>query len=132
VGEEVASDPDVLRESQADDHLNRSYESRSRPGVRFRLWVNYSRLGTNLRHSPEVCLPSNGWTKVESECRIIPIERRGEQPLMTTRLVYSKGELFQVIGFGTTSLERDDWSISCGVCRSPAGAATAGRPGARA
>jgi hypothetical protein len=99
VGEEVLPDPNVLRESQASDYLNRIYENRSRPGQRFRLWVNYSRLGSNLRHSPEICLPSNGWTKVESECRGLAIDRPGESPLVTSRLVYAKGELVQVIGF---------------------------------
>jgi EpsI family protein len=99
VGEELAPDPDILRESQATDYLNRMYENRSRPGQRFRLWVNYSRLGNNLRHSPEICLPSNGWTKVESECRALTIDRPGGMTLVTSRLVYSKGELVQVIGF---------------------------------
>jgi hypothetical protein len=99
VGRDLAPDPDVLRESQADDFLKREYESRTRPGVRFSLWINYSRLGNNMRHSPEKCLPSNGWTKVESECRVIPIERPGGKSLPITRLAYSQGELVQGIGF---------------------------------
>jgi hypothetical protein len=99
VGHDLAPDPDVLRESQADDYLNREYESRTRPGVRFRLWVNYSRLGNNLRHSPEVCLPSGGWTKVESECRVIPIERPGGTSQPISRLGYAQGELVLGIGF---------------------------------
>jgi len=99
VGEDLKPDPDVLRESQADDYLNRQYESRSRPGVHFRLWVNYSKLGNNLRHSPEICLPSGGWTKVESECAVIPIERPGGTPLPITRLGYAQGELVQGVGF---------------------------------
>jgi EpsI family protein len=98
-GHDVATDPDVLRESQADDFLNREYESRSHPGVRLRLWINYSRLGNNLRHSPEVCLPSGGWTKVESECRVIRIEQPHGRPLPITRLGYTQGELVQGIGF---------------------------------
>jgi Protein of unknown function (DUF3485) len=98
-GREMEPDPDVLRESQADDFLNREYESPSWPGVRLRLWVNYSRLGNNLRHSPEICLPSGGWTKIESDCRVVPADRPsgGTQPI--TRLSYSKGELVQGIGF---------------------------------
>jgi hypothetical protein len=99
VGEELAPDPNVLRESQASDYLNRIYENRTHPGQRFRLWVNYSRVGNNLRHSPAICLPSNGWSKVESECRVLAIDRPGELPLVTSRLVYSQGELVQVIGF---------------------------------
>jgi hypothetical protein len=100
VGRALEPDPDILRESQADDYLNREYESRSRPGVRFKLWVNYSHLGNNLRHSPEICLPSGGWSKVESECRVIPLVRPGrERPMLISRLWYSQGELVQGIGF---------------------------------
>jgi hypothetical protein len=99
VGEDLDVDRDVFRESQADDFLNRAYESRSRPGVRFRLWINYSRTGNNLRHSPEICLPSGGWTKVESDCRVLSIEQPGRKPLLMTRLGYTQGELVQGIGF---------------------------------
>jgi hypothetical protein len=99
VGHDVTPDRDVLRESQADDYLSREYESRSRPGVHYRLWINYSRLGNNLRHSPEICLPSGGWTKVESECRVVPIERPAAKSLPITRLGYAQGELVQGVGF---------------------------------
>lgn len=99
VGHDVTPDPAVLRESQADDYVNREYQSRSRPGVHFRLWINYSRLGNNLRHSPEICLPSGGWTKVESECRVVSIDRPGRAPLPITRLGYEQRELVQGIGF---------------------------------
>src|SRR3954471_14249783 len=92
VGRDLTPDPDVLRESQADDYLDRDYESRSRPGVHFRLWINYSRLGNNLRHSPEICLPSGGWTKVESECRVVAVERPDGRPLSVTRLGYAQEE----------------------------------------
>src|SRR3954447_15512063 len=64
VGRDLTPDPKVLRESQADDYLDREYESRTRPGLRFRLWINYSRLGNNMRHSPKICLPSGGWSLV--------------------------------------------------------------------
>ena len=57
--EEMAQD--VLRETQADDYINRSYEHPGRPGQPMKLWINYSATGMNLRHSPEVCLPSGGW-----------------------------------------------------------------------
>lgn len=99
VGHDLTPDPAVLRESQADDYLNREYESQSRPGVRFRLWINYSRLGNNLRHSPEICLPSGGWSKVESDCRVVPIEQPGGRPQPITRLGYAQGELVLGVGF---------------------------------
>ncbi len=75
------------------------------------LWINYSKHGLNLRHSPEVCLPSGGWTKVESQCRIVEVDRPGDNPLVLTRLGYSQGELVQGIGFwyyifGEGSVER--------------------------
>jgi hypothetical protein len=99
VGKDMEMDPAVLRETQADDYLNREYQSRSHPGVHFRLWINYSRLGDNLRHSPEICLPSGGWNKVESECRVLAVERPDGRQLSLTRLGYSQGELVQGIGF---------------------------------
>jgi hypothetical protein len=99
VGQDLRADPDVLHESQADAYLNREYESQSRPGVRFRLWVNYSRLGNNLRHSPKVCLPSGGWTEVESECRVISLDRPARPALAVSWLCYAQGELVQRIGF---------------------------------
>jgi hypothetical protein len=99
VGRDLPVDRDVLRESQSDDYLNREYESRTWSEVRFRLWINYSRFGNNLRHSPEICLPSGGWTKIESECRVIPIERSNRLPLSLCRLGYAQGELAQGIGF---------------------------------
>lgn len=98
VGTDEEVDRAVLKESQADDYLNRVYEDRTRPGRKVWLWINYSRHGLNLRHSPEVCLPSGGWTKVESQCQVMPI-RCGEATIPVTRLSYSKGELVQRIGF---------------------------------
>ena len=62
VGRDETVNPLILKESQADDYLNRVYEDRRQPGRKLWLWVNYSREGLNLRHSPEVCLPSGGWT----------------------------------------------------------------------
>jgi len=99
VGQDLTARSDVLRESQADDYLSREYESRTRPGVRFQLWVNYSRVGNNLRHSPDICLPSSGWAKVESECRVMQVDCSHGKSLTMSRLWYSKDELVQAIGF---------------------------------
>lgn len=110
-GRDVPIDPRVAEESQADEIINRVYEDPSRPGRRLSLWINYSELGLNLRHSPEVCLPGHGWTKVESRCRVVPLSGPGgaESPMMF--LGYAQGELAQGIGFwyyifGEGSLER--------------------------
>lgn len=99
VGQDLKVDPLILKESQADDHLNRVYESRKHPGQRLSLWINYSRLGLNLRHSPEICLPSGGWTKIESDCKVLPIRSHAGRTIAMTRLAYSQGELVQRIGF---------------------------------
>src|SRR4051812_19409463 len=71
VGRDLEVEPAIHRRSQADDHLNRVYEDRDHPGRRIYLWINYSRKGLNMRHSPEICLPAGGWTKVESQCKVI-------------------------------------------------------------
>jgi hypothetical protein len=99
VGRDLPVDPHILKESQANDWLNRDYESRSRPGLKLRLWINYSNLGNNLRHSPEICLPSGGWTKIESLCKVISVSDPSGRPISITRLSYSQGELVQGIGF---------------------------------
>lgn len=100
VGRDEAMNPLVLAEAQATDHLNRVYEHPSRPGRPLNLWINYSETGLNLRHSPEVCLPSGGWTKVEAQCRALDLDRppgRGATRIM--RLGYSQRDLAQGVGF---------------------------------
>jgi EpsI family protein len=99
VGQDVPLDPVILKESQSDDYLNREYEDRRHPGRRLSLWVNYSREGLNLRHSPVVCLPSGGWEKVESECRVVRVPTADGREVLVTRLGYAKGELVQSVGF---------------------------------
>jgi EpsI family protein len=98
-GQDQAVDPRIVREAQTDDYLNRVYEDRRHPGRRLSLWVNYSREGLNLRHSPEVCLPSGGWAKVESLTRVIRVARGGGKDVAVTRLGYARGELVQNVGF---------------------------------
>lgn len=99
VGDDLPTDPEILRRSQADDHLNRSYEDVRSPGRKLTVWMNYSRHGLNLRHSPEVCLPSGGWEKVEAQTGVIEVERAGRTAQPITRLVYRQGELVHGIGF---------------------------------
>jgi EpsI family protein len=99
VGHDEPVDPEILREAQTDDYLNRVYEDRDHPDRRVSLWVNYSRTGLNLRHSPEICLPSGGWERVESECKVIGVKGPGGTDVPVTRLGYARGELVQSIGF---------------------------------
>src|SRR3954452_7559495 len=52
---------EIVERAQTTEYLNRVYESRKQPGLQLTLWINYSVKGTNLRHTPEICLPSGGW-----------------------------------------------------------------------
>jgi hypothetical protein len=79
--------------------VNRVYEDRTNPSRRLWLWINYSREGLNLRHSPEICLPSGGWKKVESQCGILEVPGVESKPQRLTRLAYAQGELVQIVGF---------------------------------
>jgi hypothetical protein len=100
VGRDVSVDPAILKEAQCDEYINRLYEDTSVPGRTLSLWINYSRLGANLRHSPEVCLPSGGWEKIEARTAVIEVPGpRGGEPLRLTRLAYQQGELVQGVGF---------------------------------
>lgn len=99
IGRDEPMDPEILERTQADDHLNRIYEDPARPGQSFKLWINYSRHGLNLRHTPEVCLPSGGWTRNESQTRVIHLTAPDGKDYAVTRLVYSQNDVTQGIGF---------------------------------
>jgi EpsI family protein len=98
-GVDLPVDPDIIDRAQTSEFVSRRYENRDHPGVAVSLWINYSREGTNLRHTPEICLPSGGWTKIESQSRVItvPADTAGAVPV--TLLSYSQGELVQHVGF---------------------------------
>ena len=98
-GSDQPVDPDIAARSQSTEYLSRVYESRKYPGLKLHLWVNYSRVGNNLRHTPEICLPSGGWTKIESQSRVLPIDAGGDATVRITRLGYSRGELVMHVGF---------------------------------
>jgi EpsI family protein len=111
VGRDEPMDPEILERTQADDHLNRIYEDPARSGRAFKLWLNYSRHGLNLRHTPEICLPSGGWNKSESQTCVICLKGPDGSERPVTRLVYSQQDVVQGIGFwyhifGEGSLER--------------------------
>jgi EpsI family protein len=99
IGREESVDPRIIEEAQTDDWLSRTYTDPTHPGRSLSLWINYSRQGLNMRHSPEVCLPSGGWTKVEASTKVFEIDRPGGQQVRVTRLGYEQGELVQEIGF---------------------------------
>jgi EpsI family protein len=99
VGRDEPVNADIVDRSQTTEYLNRVYESRKQPGVRLRVWINYSSRGNNLRHTPEICLPSGGWTKIESMTRVIEVPLDSELPMEVTRLAYARGELVEHVGF---------------------------------
>jgi hypothetical protein len=98
-GRDDPVDPQILKESQADDVLNRIYHDSSRRGRSLVVWMNYSRHGLNLRHSPELCLPGSGYTKDESRTRLLEIPAGNGRVHKLTQLRYTKAGVAQGIGF---------------------------------
>jgi hypothetical protein len=99
VGRDEPVDADIVDRSQTTEYLNRMYERRKQPGVRLRVWINYSLRGNNLRHTPEICLPSGGWSKIESVTRVINVPLDSERAIEVMRLGYARGELVEHVGF---------------------------------
>lgn len=100
VGQDEPMDKEILDRTQATDYVNRVYEDTNRPGRPLKLWINYSETGLNLRHSPEVCLPSGGWNKVEAQCHLVELKRTPEAtPVKLMRLGYAQGDMVQGVGF---------------------------------
>lgn len=99
VGQKEDVAPDIVERAQTTAYLNRVYESRTQPGLRITLWINYSEKGTNLRHTPEICLPSGGWTKIESQTKVLNVLAPNDKVVRITRLGYGRGELVEQVGF---------------------------------
>jgi Protein of unknown function (DUF3485) len=99
VGWDEAVSSDIVKRAQTTEYLNRVYQSRIQPGLKFTLWLNYSEKGTNLRHTPEICLPSSGWTKIESQTKVLSVESPDGKELLITRLGYGQGEVVEQVGF---------------------------------
>ncbi|APW61664.1 EpsI family protein [Paludisphaera borealis] len=99
IGRDETMDPEIVKRAQTTEYVNRVYESRAHPGVKFWLWINYSTEGTNLRHTPEICLPSGGWEKIESQTRELSLPTGGGKELTCTRLGYAQGDLVKHVGF---------------------------------
>lgn len=99
VGQTEPVEPEIVERAQTSEYLNRVYESREHPGVKLTLWINYSVKGTNLRHTPEICLPSGGWSKIESQTRVLEVPSPAGRDVRVTRLGYGQGELVKHVGF---------------------------------
>ena len=91
--------PELVERAQTTEYLNRVYESRIQPGLQLTLWINYSDKGTNLRHTPEICLPSGGWTKIESQTKVLTTVAPDGHEVRISRLGYEQGELVKQVGF---------------------------------
>ena len=98
-GRDEPVEADIVERAQTTEYLNRTYESRKRPGLRLRLWINFSIYGTNLRHSPKICLPSGGWNEIESLTRVLAVPLDARRSIEVTRLGYQRGELVEHVGF---------------------------------
>jgi hypothetical protein len=99
VGKDEPVEADIVERAQTTEYLSRTYESRKQPGLAVKLWINFSLDGTNLRHTPEICLPSGGWTKIESVTQVLEVPVREGREIEVTRLGYSRGELVEHVGF---------------------------------
>jgi EpsI family protein len=98
-GRDDPVEPDLIERAQTTEYLNRTYESRKQAGLSLRLWINYSQQGNNLRHTPEICLPSVGWNKVESQTRVLSVPVGPDRSIPITRLGYGRDELVEHVGF---------------------------------
>jgi Protein of unknown function (DUF3485) len=98
-GKDEPIDPKILKESQATECISRTYVHPKFPGVALSLWINYSLYGTNMRHSPEICLPSQGAPKIESYTRVFAVAGPDGEEVPVSRLGYGEGELVQAVGF---------------------------------
>ncbi|MCY2934578.1 MAG: EpsI family protein [Planctomycetota bacterium] len=103
IGDWLGSDEpiaeDVVERAQTDEYINRIYENQSSPGQKVSLWINYSNTGLNLRHSPEVCLPSSGWERIESMQATAELKETSGMAVPISILAYSKDSALQRLGF---------------------------------
>jgi hypothetical protein len=99
VGKTQEIDPEILRQSQATECISRTYVNPKYPGVGLSLWINYSLYGTNMRHSPAICLPSHGSKNEESQTRVLSIPTPDGTATHVSRLAYAQGEVVTKVGF---------------------------------
>ena len=97
-GRDLEVEPRIIEQAQTTEYLSRTYENRKHPGLSVRLWINYSRQGNNLRHTPEICLPSGGWNKIESQTRTLLVPVGHDRSIAITRLGYGRDELVEHVG----------------------------------
>jgi hypothetical protein len=99
VGKSETIDAEILEQSQATECLSRVYVNPKYPGMPLSLWINFSDRGTNMRHSPEICLPMHGSKKEESQTRVLAIPSPDGRDTQVCRLAYAQGEVVTKVGF---------------------------------
>jgi EpsI family protein len=98
-GRDLPVESEIIERAQTTEYLSRTYENRNHPELSVRVWINYSRQGDNLRHTPEICLPSSGWNKIESQTRTFSVPVGHDRSITITRLGYGRDELVEHVGF---------------------------------
>jgi len=97
-GEEVPMGDRVVRATDTDDHVNRTYRLASGTEA-VSLWIAYGvRFRDLMPHRPEVCYPGNGWTS---------------EGIRTEKLTTSRGEAIpvRILRFSQGGLGSDEITI---------------------
>ena len=86
-GADVELSEATLRIAQNDDYVNREYHH-TETGEAVGLYIAYTgRPRTMLRHRPTVCYPSAGWSHLQTQETILPIEGGTSLPVMIHRFL---------------------------------------------
>jgi EpsI family protein len=85
VGVEVSMDEQIVRATDTDDHVNRTYVQRRRDR-QVVLWIAYGiRLRDLMPHRPEVCYTSSGWSVDGTKAMDLAMEDGGTLPCRILR-----------------------------------------------
>lgn len=106
--EDIEMDMESLRVLKPDDYLMRNY--RSADGVLANLYIAYFRSQKTDRapHSPQNCLPGNGW--VASVRDVVPIPAPAGPDLKVNKFVVARGEEKSVVLYWYETPTRPVWS----------------------
>jgi EpsI family protein len=94
--QETSMTPESLRILHPDDYLLRIYE-RETDGVQADVYIAYfrSQRSGHGPHSPQNCLPGNGWVPEIREKILIPVDQG--KPIEVNRILVAKGEQRSVV-----------------------------------
>ncbi len=92
VGRDVPLDPAIIRATNADDHINRTY-TRQTQGDQVSVFIAYGVRGRDLMpHRPDVCYPGAGWMLKETRTIELTVEK-GLPPLVCRIYRFHRGGL---------------------------------------